>query len=81
MILKYDEALKRASNPEWFKSFYNRNEIATDDEVNEINSLVKELGENVLFEYFDIKDDMLLQSEYVDDLLDYLYDLKDNKNN
>ena len=81
MILKYDEALKRASNPAWFKSFYNRNEIATDDEVNEINSLVKELGENVLFEYFDIKDDMLLQSEYVDDLLDYLYDLKDNKNN
>jgi len=81
MILKYDEALKRAANPDWFKSFYKREEIATDSEVDEINSLVKELGVEVLFEYFDIKDDMLLQSEYVDDLLDYLYDLKENKNN
>lgn len=33
MILTYDEGFKRASNPEWFKSFFKRDEIATDEEV------------------------------------------------
>lgn len=76
MILTYDEALLKAENKDWFKSFYKREDLASDLEVNEINALVKELGEDVLFDYFEIKEDMVLQKEYVDDLLDYLEDLK-----
>lgn len=80
MILKYEEALQKAENPEWFKSFYKKEDLALDSQVDEINQLVKELGENVLFEYFDIKEDMVLQQEYVLDLLDYLYEIKEEKN-
>ena len=76
MILTYDEALLKAENKDWFKSFYKREDLASDIEVNEINALVKELGEDVLFDYFEIKEDMVLQKDYVDDLLDYLEDLK-----
>lgn len=79
MILTFDEALNNAENKEWFKSFYKKEDLASDLEVEKINSLVKELGENVLFDYFEIEEDMVLQKEYVDDLLDYLEDLKANK--
>ncbi len=80
MILKYDEALKKASNKEWFKSFYKKDEVSSDDTVNEINELVNELGGNqILTNYFEISDDMILLKMYEDDLLDYLYDLKDEK--
>ncbi len=80
MILKYDEALEKAENKDWFKSFYKREDLASDSEVNQINTLVKELGEDVLFDYFEIKEDMVLQKEYVLDLLDYLEDVKEEKN-
>lgn len=76
MILKYDEALKKALNPDWFKSFYNKEDLASDIEVDKINSLVKELGEDILFDYFEIHEDMVLQKEYVEDLLDYLEEIK-----
>ena len=78
MILTYDEALNLAENKDWFKSFYKKEDLASDDEVLQINTLVKELGENVLFDYFEIKEDMVLQKEYVEDLLDYLKEIKDN---
>ena len=80
MILTYDEALEKAENKDWFKSFYKREDLASDSEVKEINTLVKELGEDVLFDYFEIKEDMVLQKEYVLDLLDYLEDVKEEKN-
>lgn len=81
MILKYSEAMNRAENKEWFKSFYKENEVSNDETVDEINDLVKELGGNeILYNYFDIKDDILLLKIYEDDLLDYLYDLKEEKN-
>lgn len=75
MILTYDEALKKAENPDWFKNFYKREDLATDIQVKEINDLVAKLGEDVLFDYFEIKEDMVLQEEYVQDLLDYLNEL------
>lgn len=40
MTLTYDEGFKRASNPEWFKSFFKRDEIATDEEVKKLMSLL-----------------------------------------
>ena len=80
MILTYDEALKKAENPDWFKGFYKKEDLASDMDVNKINSLVKELGEDILFDYFEIKEDMVLQKEYVIDLLDYLYEIKEQKN-
>lgn len=76
MILTYDEALKKANNPDWFKSFYKKEDLASDDEVLKINNLVKEVGEDKLFEYFEIKEDMVLQKEYVLDLIEYLEELK-----
>jgi hypothetical protein len=75
MILKYDEALEKAENKDWFKSFYKREDLASDSELNQINTLVKELGEDVLFDYVEIKEAMVLQKEYVLDLLDYLEDV------
>ncbi|MCR5706305.1 MAG: hypothetical protein K6G48_05885 [Acholeplasmatales bacterium] len=75
MILTYDEALNRADNKEWFKQFYKREEIISDDEVKEINALVLKAGEKALQDYFEIKDDMFLQKEYKDDLIDYLNDV------
>ena len=79
MILTYDEALKRAENPDWFRSFYKKEDLASDIDVEKINTLVKELGENILFDYFEIKEDMVLQKEYVEDLLDYLNEIKSEK--
>lgn len=80
MILKYDEALAKADNKEWFKSFYKRDEVSDDDTVDEINDLVKKLGGNqVLINYFEIKEDMILLKIYEDDLFDYLYDLEEEK--
>lgn len=75
MILTYDEALNRADNKEWFKQFYKREEIISDEEVKEINALVLKAGEKALQDYFEIKDDMFLQREYKDDLIDYLNDV------
>ena len=75
MILTYDEALEKATNKEWFKQFYKREEICSDDEVKEINELVKKAGEKALFDYFEINEDMFLQREYKDDLIDYLNDV------
>jgi hypothetical protein len=75
MILTYDEALNRADNKEWFKQFYKREEIISDEEVKEINELVLKAGEKALQDYFEIKDDMFLQREYKDDLIDYLNDV------
>lgn len=79
MILTYDEALKRAENPDWFRSFYKKEDLASDIDVEKINTLVRELGENILFDYFEIKEDMVLQKEYVEDLLDYLNEIKSEK--
>lgn len=80
MILKYNEALNKAENKEWFKSFYKIDEVSDDDTVDEINNLVNKLGGNQILEnYFEIKDDMLLLKIYEDDLFDYLYDLEDAK--
>ena len=76
MILTYDEAMNKASNKDWFKNFYKKEDLASDDEVNKINALVKEVGEEYLFEYFEIKEDMVLQKEYVLDLIEYLEDIK-----
>ena len=75
MILTYDEALNRTDNKEWFKQFYKREEIISDEEVKEINELVLKAGEKALQDYFEIKDDMFLQREYKDDLIDYLNDV------
>lgn len=80
MILKYNEALNKATNPEWFKSFYKKDEVATDEEVDQINALVKMVGEDKLFDYFQIREDMLVQQEYVEDLIWYLTELKEGRN-
>lgn len=77
MILKYDEALERSENKEWFKSFFKKEDLCSDEEVDVINNLVNEVGEDKLFSYFEIKEDMVLQKYYYDDLLDYLEDLID----
>lgn len=72
MILTYDEAKMRADNPEWFEGYYKRDEICSDSEVKEINDLVKKVGEDKLFEYFGINEDMFLQKEYMEDLMAFL---------
>ena len=79
MILTYDEAKNKADNPTWFSFFYKREEIASDEEVNQINSVVKVVGEDKLHEYFQIKEDMLLQKEYVEDLMWYLNEIKEGR--
>lgn len=79
MIITYKEALKRAFNEEWFKSMFKEEEICSDEEVNKINELVLEVGEKYLFEYFCIDEDMFLQKEYMDDLVDYLEEIKNSK--
>ena len=77
MILTYDEALARATNKEWFKQTYKREEIVSDAEVKEINDLVKKTGEKALQAYFETDDDLFLQKESKDDLIDYLNDVID----
>lgn len=72
MILKYDEALKRAENPDWFRNFYPKEIVASDEEVDKINELAKKKGEHLLNEYFDQTEDFLLLKEYVQDIIDYL---------
>ena len=76
MILTYDEGFKRASNPEWFKSFFKRDEIATDEEVKKINELALEVGLSYLKEDRDV----ILQREYVADLISYLEEVKGGTN-
>lgn len=76
MILTYDEAMNKSANPDWFKNTYKREEICSDEEVLKINALVREVGEEVLFDYFCINEDMFLQREYMEDLIDYLNDVK-----
>lgn len=78
MILTYDEGLNKASNKEWFLSFFKRENIASDEQVNIINKLVLEVGVNHLNEYLEDNEDIILQKEYVKDLIDYLNEVKDN---
>lgn len=80
MILTYDEGLKRASNPEWFKSFFKRDEIAADEEVKKINELALEVGLSYLKEYLEEDRDVILQREYVADLISYLEEVKGGTN-
>ena len=80
MILTYDEGFKRASNPEWFKSFFKRDEIATDEEVKKINELALEVGLSYLKEYLEEDRDVILQREYVADLISYLEEVKGGTN-
>lgn len=80
MILTYDEGFKRASNPEWFKSFFKRDEIATDEEVKKINELALEVGLSYLKEYLEEDRDVILQREYVVDLISYLEEVKGGTN-
>lgn len=80
MILTYDEGLKRASNPEWFKSFFKRDDIATDEEVKKINLLATEVGLSYLNEYLEDDSDIILQREYVADLISYLEEVKGGTN-
>lgn len=76
-ILKYSEALARSSNPDWFKNTYKKSEICSDDLVDEINKLAFEVGNKALEVYFGFNDDLMLQTEYYDDLYDFLLDVKD----
>ena len=80
MILTYDEGFKRASNPEWFKLFFKRDEIATDEEVKKINELALEVGLSYLKEYLEEDRDVILQREYVADLISYLEEVKGGTN-
>lgn len=80
MILTYDEGFKRASNPEWFKSFFKRDEIATDGEIKKINELALEVGLSYLKEYLEEDRDVILQREYVADLISYLEEVKGGTN-
>lgn len=80
MILTYDEGFKRASNPEWFKSFFKRDEIAMDEEVKKINELALEVGLSYLKEYLEEDRDVILQREYVADLISYLEEVKGGTN-
>lgn len=75
MILTYDEAKNHSENPDWFEQHYSRDEICSDEDVKEINELVKKVGEKALHEYFAIDEDMFLQKEYKEDLIDYLNEL------
>lgn len=79
MILTYDEAKAKADNPDWFEGYYKRDEICSDEEVKEINDLVKKAGEAALHDYFAIKEDMFLQKEYKEDLIDYLNEIIDGE--
>ncbi len=72
-ILKYDEALSRASNPTWFQNFYKREEICSDTEVDNINNLANKFKVNPLSDYFECKEDIMLQKEYY---LDTISDLE-----
>lgn len=76
MILTYDEGLAKATNKEWFLSFFKKEDIASDEEVSIINKLVLEVGVKYLNEYLEDDEDIILQREYVDDLIDYLNEVK-----
>lgn len=76
MILTYDEALARAENKEWFKSFFNKDDIASDLKVKIINDLVREVGISYLNDYLEDDEDTILQDMYADDLIDYLEAVK-----
>lgn len=80
MILTYDEGIIRATNPEWFKSFFKREDIASDEEVKKINSLVNEVGISYLDEYLEDDSDIILQKDYVYDLIEYLEQVKGDIN-
>ena len=74
-ILTYDEALEKASNKDWFKGFYKKEEILSNDEVKRINELADKVSPNFLAEYFEDDHDILLQKEYYEDLLEELLEL------
>ncbi len=75
-ILKYSEALARACNPDWFKGTYKEADVCSDELVDKLNCLLKEVDPKALENYFGFNDDLMLQTEYYDDLYDYLLDLK-----
>ncbi len=76
MILTYEEGLMRSLNKEWYKSFFKKEDLASDEKVNLINSLAKEVGINYLNEYLEDDEDMVLQDIYADDLIEYLQAVK-----
>lgn len=77
-LLTYDEALENAENKEWFKGFYKREEVCTDEEIKEANDLASSISSTCLKEYFGEDSDILLLNIYYDNLMDYLEDLKYN---
>ena len=76
MILTYDEGLERSDNKEWFKSFFKREDLASDSKVKLINDLANEVGINFLNEYLEDDEDIALQDIYADDLIDFLQAVK-----
>ena len=76
-ILTYDEALNKADNPTWFKSFYKRDEICSDDEVKLINDRIKKYKINPLLEYIKIREDFMLQKDYFEDVIAYLDEIEE----
>lgn len=81
-ILKYSEALLNATNKDWFKSFYKEDEICSDIEVDHINDLASKFKTNPLSDYFETKEDIMLQKEYyettISDLEEMLEESKEN---
>ena len=75
-ILTYDEGLERASNKDWFKNFYKREDYCSDLEVKTINEMVSKMDVNPLSDYFEMDEDIMLQKEYYDDLLAYLSEME-----
>lgn len=77
-LLTYDEALDRAENKNWFKNFYSKDEVCTDQEVREANELARSISSTCLKDFFGEDADVLLLNIYYDNLMDYLEDLKYN---
>ena len=81
-ILKYSEALLNAKNKDWFRNFYKEDEICSDIEVDQINDLASKFKINPLSDYFETKEDIMLQKEYyettISDLEEMLEETTEN---
>ena len=81
-ILKYSEALEKARNKDWFRNFYKEDEICSDIEVDQINDLASKFKINPLSDYFETKEDIMLQKEYyettISDLEEMLEETTEN---
>ena len=81
-ILKYSEALQNAKNKDWFRNFYKEEEICSDIEVENINNLASKFKTNPLCDYFETKENIMLQKEYyettISDLEEMLEETKEN---